>query len=62
MSTDPTWNRIRGSWKQLAGKVHGEWGKLTHGDIAQIDGQREQLVGPVISEQLKALPLLGSSQ
>lgn len=50
MSTDPTWNRIRGSWKQLAGKVHGEWGKLTHGDIAQIDGQREQLVGPVISE------------
>jgi uncharacterized protein YjbJ (UPF0337 family) len=47
MSTDPTWNRIRGSWKQLAGKVHEEWGKLTHDDIAQIDGQREQLVGKI---------------
>jgi uncharacterized protein YjbJ (UPF0337 family) len=47
MSTHSTWNRIQGAWKQLAGSVHEEWGKLTHDDIAQIDGKRERLVGKI---------------
>lgn len=47
MSIQPTWNRIQGSWKQLAGSVHEEWGKLTHDDVVQIDGQRERLLGKI---------------
>jgi uncharacterized protein YjbJ (UPF0337 family) len=47
MSTNALWNKIQGSWKQLAGSVHEQWGKLTHDDIAQIDGKRERLVGKI---------------
>ena len=39
------WDRIEGAWKQHAGKVKEKWGKLTDDDIAQIDGNREQLEG-----------------
>ncbi len=45
MSTTPMWNKIQGNWKQLTGSVHQQWGKLTDDDLAQIDGQRERLIG-----------------
>lgn len=36
---------LSGMWKQLRGNVKQTWGKLTDDDLAQIDGQRDQLVG-----------------
>jgi uncharacterized protein YjbJ (UPF0337 family) len=41
MNTD----QIKGSWKQLKGKIKEKWGKLTDNDLAVINGQQEQLVG-----------------
>ncbi|MBE2242651.1 MAG: CsbD family protein [Burkholderiaceae bacterium] len=41
------WDRIKGNWKQLAGKVQEQWGKLTDDDIDVIAGRREQLAGKV---------------
>jgi uncharacterized protein YjbJ (UPF0337 family) len=39
------WDRIEGSWKQIAGKTKEKWGKLTNDDLDVIDGRVEQLVG-----------------
>lgn len=41
------WDRIEGNWKQLKGKVHEQWGKLTHDQIDVIAGKREQLAGKI---------------
>jgi uncharacterized protein YjbJ (UPF0337 family) len=35
------WDRVQGNWKQVTGKVKEQWGN----DIAQINGNREQLEG-----------------
>ena len=32
------WNRIEGNWKQTGGKIKEKWGKLTDGDLTQING------------------------
>jgi uncharacterized protein YjbJ (UPF0337 family) len=45
MSSSPLWNRIQGNWKQVAGSVKQEWGKLTDDDLVQADGEREKLAG-----------------
>ena len=47
MSSSPIWNRIQGNWKQIAGSVKQEWGKLTDDDLAQADGEREKLAGKI---------------
>jgi len=47
MSTNATWNQIQGNWKQVAGSIHEQWGRLTRDDLAQIDGQRERLLGKI---------------
>jgi uncharacterized protein YjbJ (UPF0337 family) len=39
------WDRIEGGWKQFSGKVKEKWGELTDDDLAQINGNREQLEG-----------------
>ncbi|RUO99267.1 CsbD family protein [Hyphomicrobium sp.] len=39
------WDRIEGNWKQFSGKVKEKWGQLTDDDIAQVNGNREQLEG-----------------
>ena len=39
------WDEVKGQWKQLKGKAHVQWGKLTDDDLKTMDGQREQLVG-----------------
>jgi uncharacterized protein YjbJ (UPF0337 family) len=41
------WDRIRGNWKQFAGKAKERWGKLTDSDWTQIEGKRDQLVGKI---------------
>jgi uncharacterized protein YjbJ (UPF0337 family) len=45
MSTQPIWNQIQGSWKQLVGQAKTQWGKLTDDDLMQINGDREKMVG-----------------
>jgi uncharacterized protein YjbJ (UPF0337 family) len=39
------WDRIRGNWQQLLGKVKQQWGALTDDDLSVIEGQRDILVG-----------------
>ena len=39
------WDRVQGNWKQFSGKVKQKWGQLTDDDLAQINGNREQLEG-----------------
>jgi uncharacterized protein YjbJ (UPF0337 family) len=41
------WNRIEGNWKSTKGKIKEKWGQLTDDDIAQINGQRDQLEGKI---------------
>lgn len=36
---------IKDNWKQLAGKVKGQWGKLTDDEILQTKGDLEVLQG-----------------
>lgn len=38
-------NQLKGEWKQLRGKVQGQWGKLTNDDLDVIAGKRDQLIG-----------------
>ena len=45
INNNSTWNRIQGNWHQFSGRVHQQWGKLTDNDLAQINGNREILVG-----------------
>lgn len=47
LNSNPTWNRIQGNWKQLAGHARQQWGKLTDDDLAQIDGNRDILAGKI---------------
>jgi uncharacterized protein YjbJ (UPF0337 family) len=39
------WDQIEGKWKQMKGSAKKQWGKLTDGDLDQIAGQQEQLLG-----------------
>lgn len=39
------WDQIKGDWRQFAGKVQEQWGKLTDDDVTTINGQKEQLAG-----------------
>jgi uncharacterized protein YjbJ (UPF0337 family) len=41
------WNVIEGNWKQYAGKVKAQWGKLTDDHLVSINGRREQLAGKI---------------
>jgi len=45
MSNNPTWDQIKGAWKQITGKVREEWGELTDDELMQINGERDQLLG-----------------
>jgi uncharacterized protein YjbJ (UPF0337 family) len=40
-------DRIAGQWKQLAGKIRKEWGKLTDDDLKQAEGSSEYLAGRI---------------
>jgi len=36
---------LEGKWRQLRGKVKERWGDLTDDDLAQIEGERDALIG-----------------
>ena len=38
---------LKGTWRQVTGKVKEQWGKLTDDDLDVIDGKREQLLGRI---------------
>ncbi|MBN3832039.1 CsbD family protein [Burkholderia sp. Ac-20344] len=40
-------DKIKGQWKQLAGKLKAKWGKLTDDDLKVADGNREYLTGKI---------------
>ena len=39
------WDRIKGSWKQMRGRVKTKWGKVTNSDSTIAAGQKDQLTG-----------------
>lgn len=41
----PTWDKVKGNWKQFKGSVQERWGELTNDEVDQIEGEREQLRG-----------------
>jgi len=36
---------FKGQWMQLQGKIRQQWGRLTDDDLAEINGDRELLIG-----------------
>jgi uncharacterized protein YjbJ (UPF0337 family) len=36
---------LQGKWKELSGRVKGQWGKLTDDDVAKLTGKTEELSG-----------------
>ncbi|NJL94054.1 MAG: CsbD family protein [Anaerolineae bacterium] len=44
---NPTWDKIAGNWKQFTGQVRERWGELTDNEVAQMEGQRDQLAGKI---------------
>lgn len=40
-------DKIKGQWKQLAGKMKAKWGKLTNDDIDVAEGNAEYLAGKI---------------
>jgi uncharacterized protein YjbJ (UPF0337 family) len=40
-------DRIKGQWKQLAGKLKAKWGKLTDDDLRIAEGNSEYLAGRI---------------
>jgi uncharacterized protein YjbJ (UPF0337 family) len=40
-------DRIKGQWKQLAGKLKEKWGKLTDDDLKVAAGNSEYLAGKI---------------
>jgi uncharacterized protein YjbJ (UPF0337 family) len=40
-------DQLKGSWKQIKGKVKEQWGQLTDDDLDRLDGSREQLIGAI---------------
>ena len=36
---------LKGKWNEFKGKLREQWGELTDDDVAEIDGNREQLLG-----------------
>ena len=42
-----TWDRIQGNWGQFSGGVKERWGELTDDDVAELDGDKDQLIGRI---------------
>jgi uncharacterized protein YjbJ (UPF0337 family) len=40
-------DKVKGQWKQLAGKLKAKWGKLTDDDLTIADGTSEYLEGKI---------------
>jgi uncharacterized protein YjbJ (UPF0337 family) len=40
-------DKVKGQWKQLAGKLKAKWGQLTDDDLTIADGTSEYLEGKI---------------
>jgi len=40
-------DKLKGQWKQLAGKAKAQWGKLTDDDLKVAEGNSEYLAGKI---------------
>jgi len=40
-------DKIKGQWKQLAGRLKAKWGKLTDDDLKVAQGNSEYLAGKI---------------
>jgi uncharacterized protein YjbJ (UPF0337 family) len=38
---------MKGKWNQLKGRIRQQWGRLTDDDVAQINGERDILIGKI---------------
>ena len=47
IESSATWQRIEGNWKQFTGSVKERWAELTDDEVAELDGNKDQLVGKV---------------
>jgi uncharacterized protein YjbJ (UPF0337 family) len=41
------WDQIEGKWTEYKGKAQASWGKLTDDDLAEVNGDREELAGKI---------------
>jgi len=41
------WDRLQGSWKQVAGWMQQHWGRFTEDSLRELAGRREELVGKI---------------
>ncbi|WP_306117506.1 MULTISPECIES: CsbD family protein [unclassified Roseitalea] len=41
------WDQVKGKWTELQGQAKQRWGQLTDDDLAQAQGDREELAGIV---------------
>ena len=48
------WDQIEGNWTQFKGKAREQWGELTDDEVAQAEGNREQLIGIIQKKYGKA--------
>lgn len=48
------WDQIQGNWTQFKGKARETWGEMTDDELAEVRGEREQLIGLVQSKYGKA--------
>lgn len=39
------WDQVKGNWNQMKGSLKNTWGKLTDDDLAEIEGDRDKLIG-----------------
>jgi len=39
------WEQIEGKWKEVAGGIKAQWGKITDDELTVINGKREKLAG-----------------
>jgi uncharacterized protein YjbJ (UPF0337 family) len=38
---------MKGKWNQFKGRIRQQWGRLTDDDVAQINGERDILIGKI---------------
>lgn len=43
----PLEQRLKGSWKQLRGRIQETWGTLTDDDLDRSKGKLDQLIGKI---------------
>lgn len=42
--------KLEGNWQELKGRLKERWGRLTDDDMAEIDGQKDILVGKLVEK------------